>query len=201
MLEKQVEELLLRANNHDAEAMEELLHAFKPKVIAISREYFLLGAEFDDLLQEGMIGLYKAINVYKPDKNNSFGAFASLCIHRQLQNAVKNANRKKNNPLNTYVPIKDYEGSSITDDESKLKLVIVDDASDIEQNIINNEVKTILVSKIKDVLTDIQFKVLKLFLNGESYTKIAEKTNLTNKQVDNMLQSIKRKLKSIKGDA
>ena len=89
MEEKEISNLIIKAKNHDEEAMEKLLQAFKPKVIAISREYFLIGAEFDDLLQEGMIGLYKAINVYDETKNHSFSAFASLCIHRQLQNAVK----------------------------------------------------------------------------------------------------------------
>ena len=100
-----LDELILKAKNHDQNAMDQLLQRFKSKVIAISREYFLIGADFDDLIQEGMIGLYRAINVYDPNKNHNFSAFASLCIHRQLQNAVKNANRKKNSPLNSYLPI------------------------------------------------------------------------------------------------
>ena len=118
--------LIKLAKNHDEQAMDELLGMFKPKVIAISREYFLVGAEFDDLIQEGMIGLYKAIGIYDETKNHNFSAFASLCIHRQLQNAVKNANRKKNNPLNTYLPIKYFDGSSSSDEDNVLKLVIVE---------------------------------------------------------------------------
>ena len=197
MTEDVVSKLIVKARNHDEEAMETLLQGFKPKVIAISREYFLIGAEFDDLIQEGMIGLYKAIGVYDENKNHSFGAFASLCIHRQLQNAVKNANRKKNSPLNSYLPIKYYDGSSSSDEENILKLVIVDDNSDIEQNYIDKELNTIMISKVRDMLTEDQFKVLKQFLNGDSYTSIAESNQISNKQVDNMLQAIKKKLRML----
>lgn len=197
MTEEIISKLIVNAKNHDEEAMEELLQCFKPKVIAISREYFLVGAEFDDLIQEGMIGLYKAINVYDEAKNHNFSAFASLCIHRQLQNAVKNANRKKNSPLNSYLPIKYYDGSSSSDEDSVLRLVIVDDNSNIEQNYINKEVNTIVISKVRDMLTDEQFKILKQFLNGDSYGAIAELNNMTTKQVDNMLQAIKKKLRTL----
>lgn len=199
-MEEKIIKLVNLAKNHNEEAMDELLAIFKPKVIAISREYFLVGAEFDDLIQEGMIGLYKAIGVYDETKNHSFSAFASLCIHRQLQNAVKNANRKKNNPLNSYLPIKYYDGSSNSDEDNVLKLVIVDDNSDIEQNFIDKELKSIVVSKVKDILTEEQFKMLKMFLNGESYNNIAQKLNTTAKKVDNVLQAIKKKLRTIEGD-
>ena len=200
MEEKQITELIKLAKTGDNEAMEELLRVFKPKVIAISREYFLVGADFDDLIQEGMIGLYKAINIYDDTKNHNFSAFASLCIHRQLQNAVKNANRKKNSPLNSYVPIKYYDGSNTTDDDNLMRLVIVDDTSNIEQNFIDNELNTIMMSKVKELLNEQQFKVLKMFINGESYTTISKTMNMTNKNVDNMLQAIKKKLRTIKGD-
>ena len=99
MKDLELTNLIAEAKNHNEDAMEQLMREFKPKVIAISREYFLIGADFDDLIQEGMIGLYKAIRVYDETKNHNFSAFASLCIHRQIQNAVKNANRKKNNPF------------------------------------------------------------------------------------------------------
>ena len=201
MTEAVIENLITKAKSHDSEAMEELLQQFKPKVIAISREYFLIGAEFDDLIQEGMIGLYKAIGVYDASKNHSFSAFASLCIHRQLQNAVKNANRKKNNPLNSYLPIKYYDGSSSSEEDSILRLVIADDNSNIEQNYIDKEINTIVISKVKDMLTEEQFKVLNHFLNGDSYGLIAEKNNMTSKQVDNMLQAIKKKLRTLADDA
>ena len=197
MTEEIISNLIINAKNHNEEAMDELLQIFKPKVIAISREYFLVGAEFDDLIQEGMIGLYKAISVYDESKNNSFSAFASLCIHRQLQNAVKNANRKKNSPLNSYVPIKYFDGSSSSDEDNVLKLVIVDDNSDIEQNYIDKELNTVMMSKAKEMLSDEQFKILRQFLNGDSYGSIAENNNISTKQVDNMLQAIKKKLRTL----
>lgn len=200
MNENQISNLIIKAKNNDEEAMEKLFSVFKPKVIAIAREYFLVGADFDDLLQEGMIGLYKAIGVYDESKNHSFSAFASLCIHRQLQNAVKNANRKKNSPLNSYVPIKYYDGSSSSDEDNVLKLVIADENSDIEQNYIDREMNTIVISKVKDLLSEQQFDILKQFLNGDSYVSIGEKMNLSTKQVDNMLQSIKKKLKTIQDE-
>jgi len=198
--EVKINKLIKLSKNHDSSATEELLTIFKSKVTAICREYFLIGAEFDDLIQEGMIGLYKAINVYDETKNNNFSAFASLCIHRQLQNAVKNANRKKNNPLNSYLPIKYYDGTNDSDEDRFTNLVIVDDTSNIEQNYIDKELNAILVSKVKNLLTDQQFKVLKMFLNGESYVTIAKTFNLSSKQVDNMLQAIKKKLKTIQGE-
>lgn len=195
--EKEIANLIIKAKNHDEEAVEQLFGIFKPKVIAIAREYFLIGAEFDDLLQEGMIGLYKAIGVYDENKNHSFSAFASLCIHRQLQNAVKNANRKKNSPLNSYVPIKYYDGSSSSEEDNVLKLVIADENSDIEKNYIDNEINTIVISKVKDLLTEEQFIILRMFLNGDSYSSIGETLKLSTKQVDNALQTIKKKLKTI----
>ena len=92
MEEIEIVELINETKQHNDQAMEKLLQFFKPKVTAISREYFLVGGDFDDIIQEGMIGLYKAISIYDGNKNHNFKAFASLCIHRQIQNAVKNAN-------------------------------------------------------------------------------------------------------------
>ena len=196
----EIESLIERAQNHDDIAMEELFREFKPKVIAISREYFLIGADFDDLIQEGMIGLYKAVNVYDKTKNHNFGAFASLCIHRQLQNAVKQYNRKKNSPLNAYLPIEYFGGVEQSGDKKNVKLIIVDDTSDFEQNFIDKEMNAIMISRVKDLLDETQFKLLKMFLNGATYSEMATRLNLTTKQVDNMLQAIKKKLKSIKGE-
>ena len=200
MEETELIQEIKRAQAHDDEAVENLLRIFKPKVIAISREYFLIGADFDDLLQEGMIGLYKAINIYDPDKNHNFSACASLCIHRQLQNAVKNANRKKNAPLNSYVPIKYFDGSNTSDDDKVNKLVIVDDDSDIEKNYIDKEMNAIVISKVRNLLSELQFKVLKMFINGESYETMANSLGISKKKVDNLIQAIKKKLRSIKGE-
>ena len=200
MQEIEIVDLIKRTKQHDDEAMEKLLQFFKSKVTSISREYFLLGGDFDDIIQEGMIGLYKAIQSYDETKNANFGAFASLCIHRQIQNAVKNANRKKNSPLNQYLPIKYFDGSGSSDEDSVLKLVIADENSNVEQNYIDKEISTIVLSKVKDCLSEEQFQILKLFINGESYSEIAKKLNISSKQVDNSLQAIKKKLKTIKGE-
>lgn len=199
-MEEEILKLIEKSQSNDQEATENLFRIFKPKVTAISREYFLVGAEVDDLVQEGMIGLYKAICVYDKTKNHNFGAFASLCIHRQMQNAVKLANRKKNQPLNTYMPIKFYDGTSDKDDDKYLNLVIVDDSSDIEKNFIEKEWNAIVISKVKNLLSDKQFLVLKMFINGESYLNISKKLDITTKQVDNMIQTIKKKLKTVKGE-
>ncbi len=198
-MQDEVSSLIEKAQQHDEQAMEDLLHLFKPKVIAISREYFLIGADVDDLIQEGMIGLYKAINIYDKTKNKNFSAFASLCIHRQLQTAVKNANRIKNAPLNSYLPI-NYYGGIGQDDEKYGRFVIVDDNSDFEKEYIDKELNAIVISKVKNLLTEQQFEMLKMFLNGVNYVTMAEHFDISTKQVDNTLQAIKRKLHSIKGE-
>ena len=201
MEEKEVVNLIIKAKNNDDNAVAELLTVYKSKVNAISNEYFLQGADRDDLIQEGMIGLYKAIKIYEPEKNHNFSAFASMCIQRAMLNAVKNANRMKNSPLNSYVPIKYFDGSSSSDEENVLKLVIVDDESNIEQNILNKETNAILLSKVKEMLTHEEYQVfVKRCLNNESYSDISKSVNLPVKKIDNMLQSIKKKLKAIKGD-
>lgn len=200
MDEIKINNLIKKAKNNNEQAIDQLFSLFKSKVNAISREYFLIGADNDDLIQEGMIGLYKAISIYDPEKNHSFSAFASLCIHRQLQNAVKNANRKKNSPLNAYVPIKYFDGSNTSDEENIMRLVIVDDTSDIEQNILQEESNAILLSKVQNVLSDMQFAVLKRFISGESYSQMAKELDITTKNVDNILQAVKKKLKTLKGE-
>ncbi len=178
--------------------MENIVNLFRAKVTAISREYFLVGAGLDDIIQEGMIGLFKAVYSYNAEKNHSFSSYASLCIERQIQTAIKNANRKKNGPLNSYVPISQFDDRD--DDDEKLKLVLVDDESDFEQKYINRELNVVVMSKIKTLLSNEQFKLLKMFLNGKSYAEMAQTLNISTKQVDNNLQAIKRILKSLKGE-
>ena len=193
-----INELILKAQQGDENAMEQIVQLFRPKVSAISREYFLVGAGLDDIIQEGMIGLFKAVYVYNPQKNHNFGSFATLCIERQIQTAIKNANRKKNSPLNSYVSISQFDDRD--DDEENIKLVLADDDSDIEQNYINKELNVVVMSKVKSLLTDEQFKLLKMFLNGKSYVEMAEAMNVSTKQIDNNLQAIKKILKSLKGE-
>ena len=183
----------------DFESMEHILTVFKPKVTAICREYFLLGADFDDLSQEGMIGLYKAVVAYNVDKNNNFASFATMCIHHQVQNAVKIANSKKNHPLNDYVSISVDGKFSAEDDGPRIMLEATDKGA--EQLTIDKERTKNLHQKLKRVLTIQQYDILLMYLNGYSYSEIAIKYDISTKKVDNNIQAITRKLKDwLKGD-
>ncbi len=195
----QINEVILKAKAGDFESMEYILKVFKPKVTAICREYFLLGADFDDLSQEGMIGLYKAVVGYNADKNENFARFATMCIHHQVQNAVKRASSKKNHPLNDYVSISVEGRFSADDDGPKIMLEASDKGA--EQLTIDKEHAKNLHQKLKQVLTTEQYGILLMYLNGYTYVQMAHKYNVTTKKVDNDIQSIKRKLRALlKGD-
>lgn len=189
----QINELVIKAKNGDFESMEHILQYFKPKVTAICREYFLLGADYDDLNQEGMIGLYKAIVGFDVDKNDNFNHFATMCIHHQIQNAVKIANSKKNQPLNDYVSISVEGGFNQDEDGPKIILQATDKCA--EQQSLDKERERILHEKLKQVLTFEQYGILLMYLNGYSYAEMSLKFNITSKKVDNNIQAIKRKLR------
>ncbi len=191
----QINDIVASAKNGDLSSMESILQYFKPKVTAICREYFLIGADFDDILQEGMIGLYKAITCFNGDKNDNFASFATMCIHHQIQNAVKVANSKKNQPLNDYVSINVEGGISATEDSPKIILQANDVSA--EQASLNRESVNSLYNKVKSALTGFQYEILLMYLNGYSYSEIAKTYNITNKNVDNNIQSIKRKLRIV----
>lgn len=187
--------MVASAKNGDLSSMENILQYFKPKVTAICREYFLIGADFDDILQEGMIGLYKAITSFNGERNDNFASFATMCIHHQIQNAVKVANSKKNQPLNDYVSINVEGGISATEDSPKIILQATDVSA--EQLSLNRESVNSLYNKVKSALTDFQYRVLLMYLNGYSYSEIAKVLDATNKSIDNNIQSIKRKLRVV----
>ena len=192
----QINEVVARAKNGDVESMENILTYFKPKVTAICREYFLCGADFDDLLQEGMIGVYKAVGGYNSDKNDNFSRFVTMCIHHQVQNAVRIANSKKNQPLNDYISINIEGRVSETDDDSP-KLILQANDKGAEQLSLDKERITQLYQKIRKELTEEQYGVLLMYLNGYSYTEMANKHQTTNKKIDNNIQAIKRKLRAL----
>lgn len=192
-------ELIEKAKLGDIESMECILQYFKPKVNAICREYFLIGADFDDILQEGMIGLYKAVRNYDKEKNDNFARFASMCIHRQIQSAVKIANAKKNMPLNDYFSINE-EGVIEGNGERPAQIILVSKDRIIEQNLTQKEKNSDIINQIKNLLNPEQFKILILYLNGYGYSEIAEFSNLTVKKIDNTIQIIKKKLKKLKLD-
>jgi len=189
----QINDIINKAKQGNFESMEYILKTFKPKVTAICREYFLLGAEFDDLSQEGMIGLYKAVMAYNSEKNDNFSNFATMCIHHQIQNAVKVASSKKNQPLNEYLSIS-AEGS-FSENNNSPKIMLQGSEKCIEQISLDKEHEMDLYEELKELLTDEQYSILLMYLNGYTYNQIAQEHNITSKKVDNNIQSIKKKLK------
>ncbi len=177
----------------DSEALEYLIHKYRNFVRAKARSYFLIGAEREDIVQEGMIGLYKAIRDFKGDKLASFKAFAELCITRQIITAIKTATRQKHIPLNSYVsldkPIYDEDS-----DRTLLDVICGSRVCDPEEMIINQEEFYGLEDKMTEILSDLERKVLTLYLDGRSYQEIAVDLDRHVKSIDNALQRVKRKL-------
>ncbi|WP_255351335.1 RNA polymerase sporulation sigma factor SigH [Caloranaerobacter sp. TR13] len=187
------EEIVESARNGDTEALEFLIKKYKNFVRAKARSYFLIGADKEDIIQEGMIGLYKAIRDYKQDKLTSFKAFAELCITRQIITAIKTATRQKHIPLNSYIslnkPIYDEESDrTLLDILSGVKIM------DPEELIISREELKSIESKIGEILSDLEWEVLIYYLQGKSYQEIAVELNRHVKSIDNALQRVKRKL-------
>ncbi len=181
------------AKNGDSLALEYLMKKYKNFVRVKSRSYFLIGADSEDIVQEGMIGLYKSIRDFKGDKLSSFRAFAELCITRQIITAIKTATRQKHIPLNSYVslnkPIYDEES-----DRTLLDIIVGAKATDPEDLIISREELKNIEGKIGDVLSSLEQEVLTLYVEGRPYQEIAEELNRHVKSIDNALQRVKRKL-------
>jgi RNA polymerase sporulation-specific sigma factor len=177
----------------DVDALEYLINKYRNFVRAKARSYFLIGADREDIIQEGMIGLYKAIRDFKEDKLSSFKAFAELCITRQIITAIKTATRQKHIPLNSYVsldkPIYDEES-----DRTLMDVISGAKATDPEELIINQEEFDDIEVKMAELLSDLERKVLALYLDGQSYQEISEELNRHVKSIDNALQRVKRKL-------
>ena len=187
------EELVEAVRENDSGALEYLINKYRNFVRAKARSYFLIGADREDIVQEGMIGLYKAIRDFKGDKLSSFKAFAELCITRQIITAIKTATRQKHIPLNSYVsldkPIYDEES-----DRTLLDVICGTAVSDPEELIINQEEFVGLEDKMSEILSDLERKVLMLYLDGRSYQEIAVDLSRHVKSIDNALQRVKRKL-------
>ena len=187
------EELALAAQKGDIGAVELLLEKYKGLVKARARAYFLAGADKEDIVQEGMIGLYKAVRDFNADKLSGFSAFADLCTTRQIVTAIKTATRQKHIPLNTYVSLNRH----VYDEDSERTLydvVSVREISDPEQIVINRESYVQMRGKIGDSLSDYEWKVLSAYLQGKSYQQIGVTLHKSIKSIDNALQRIKRKL-------
>ncbi|WP_432667331.1 RNA polymerase sporulation sigma factor SigH [Wukongibacter baidiensis] len=187
------EEIVESAREGDPAAQEYLIKKYKNFVRAKARSYFLIGADREDIIQEGMIGLFKAIRDFRCDKISSFRAFAELCITRQIITAIKTATRQKHIPLNSYVslnkPIYDEES-----DRTLLDVLTGKKISDPEELLISREEVTNIEAKIGEILSDLEWQVLMYYLQGKSYQEIAEDLDRHVKSIDNALQRVKRKL-------
>lgn len=187
------EEVVQLCRQGDSLAEEYLLNKYKNFVRSRARSYFLIGADHEDIVQEGMIGLYKAIRDFKPEKLSSFRAFAELCITRQIITAIKTATRQKHIPLNSYIslnrPIYDEES-----DRTLLDIIIEGSTGNPEEMIINQENVGTIHQKMNEVLSGLEQEVLSAYLDGKSYQEIAELLNRPVKSIDNALQRVKRKL-------
>lgn len=187
------EEIAVMASNGDSEATDFLLCKYMDFVRSKTRGYFLIGADTEDIIQEGMIGLFKAVRDFNLEINTSFAAFANLCIKRQIITAIKSATRKKHFPLNSYVSLnnKVYE----EDDDTTLVEVLIDKVGlSPEDILINRESYLNTENKIVSVLSNYETQVLLLYLEGKTYAVIAQELNKTEKSIDNALQRIKKKI-------
>jgi len=180
---------------HDGhvQALDFLINKYRSFVRAKARTYFLIGADREDIIQEGMIGLYKAIRDYQADKLSSFKAFAELCVTRQIITAIKTATRQKHIPLNSYVsldkPIYDEES-----DRTLLDVIVEHDTSDPEKVLLDREKHGDMEYKMQELLSELEREVLRLYLDGRTYQEISELLNRHVKSIDNALQRVKRKL-------
>ena len=193
MMESEDERLVEQVQQGDGQALNQLILKYKGFVRGKARTYFLIGADREDIIQEGMIGLYKAIRDYRPDKLSSFKMFAELCVTRQIITAIKTATRQKHIPLNSYVsldkPIYDEES-----DRTLIDIIAEDELGDPEKLLINREKNGDMEIKMREVLSELEQEVLNLYLDGCSYQEISLKLNRHVKSIDNALQRVKRKL-------
>ncbi len=187
------EEVVAFAREGDELAQEYLIGKYRNFVRAKARSYFLIGADREDIIQEGMIGLYKAIRDFRSDKLASFRAFAELCITRQIITAIKTATRQKHIPLNSYVslnkPIYDEES-----DRTLMDIISGTKVTDPEELVISREEFMDIESRMCEFLSELEWKVLMFYLEGKSYQEIAEELCRHVKSIDNALQRVKRKL-------
>jgi RNA polymerase sporulation-specific sigma factor len=191
--DEQIAEL---ARENNAQAQEYLLNKYKNFVRAKARSYFLIGADREDIVQEGMIGLYKSIRDFKSSKLTSFRAFAELCITRQIITAIKTATRQKHRPLNSYVSL----NKPVYDEESDRTLIDVlssGKVSNPEDIFIGKEDFSTIETKMTKMLSPLEMKVLQKYIEGKSYQEISAELDRSVKSVDNALQRVKNKLEKL----
>lgn len=197
--EKVEEEIVIEAQNGDIRAQEYVISKYESFVKAKSKSYFLIGADKEDIYQEGMIGLYKAIRDFNYEKSSTFKGFAELCVTRQIITAIKTATRQKHIPLNTYISL----NKPVSEDDSErtlLDILSTIKISDPEALIIGKEEKARIENAITKVLSDLEMEVLQSYLDGKSYQEIACDLDRQAKSIDNALQRVKRKLEKCLSD-
>lgn len=188
------EEVIVRIKDDSNDvALDYLINKYRNFVRAKARSYFLIGADREDIIQEGMIGLYKAIRDFRNDKLSSFRAFAELCVTRQIITAIKTATRQKHIPLNSYISLNKpiYDEDS---DRTLLDVLIGAKVTDPEELVISREEFIDIEARMEDILSDLEWRVLMYYLDGKSYQEIAIDLNRHVKSIDNALQRVKRKL-------
>ena len=187
---------MIKDGNH--EGMDYLLNKYKEMVRKKARSFYLIGGEKDDLIQEGMIGLMKAVRSFNADMDNSFYAFADLCIDRQIYSAVKASQRSKHMPLNSYISI--YQPAQEEENAPVLIDVLPQSTQSPEDVLINREYHDQLWEKLINVLSPMEKKVLDLFMEGLGYSSIAQCLGKDEKSVDNALQRIRNKASKLQQD-
>ena len=187
------EEIVQLGRKGDKDATDYLIHKYKNLVRAKARAYFLIGADREDVVQEGMIGLYKAIRDYQPNKSMAFKTFADLCVTRQMITAVKNATRQKHIPLNSYISLnrKSFDENS---DRTYIELASDENITDPESLLIKKEEFNGIEHKMGEILSSFEWEVLSLYLNGITYVEIARQVKKPIKSIDNALQRVKKKV-------
>jgi RNA polymerase sporulation-specific sigma factor len=189
------EELISMMRGQDADGiMEHLMEKYKPLVRKKTNAMYLIGGETEDLIQEGMIGLFKAVRDFREDKDSSFCHFAKLCIDRQLYSALSASNRKKHQPLNTYVSLSAEEAENGV----PLENFLAGGEDNPEDVVIRQELWSEFQKKLWDNLSNMEQRVLRLYLDGNSYIQIAERMDKTPKSVDNALSRIRQKIENLK---
>lgn len=187
------EELIEKLRQGEDDITDYILEKYKPLVRKKTNAMYLIGGETEDLIQEGMIGLFKAIRDYKPDKDASFYHFAELCINRQLYSALEASNRKKHQPLNSYISLSEQEHPDAVAAE-----LLVDKESGPEQTVIEQEVWEEYKKRLAQKLSRMENQVLQYYLEGNHYIQIAEMMGKSPKSIDNALQRIRQKIRLLK---
>ena len=188
------EGLVELAQSGDDVAIDVLLTRYRHYARAKARTYFLAGADKEDIVQEGMIGLYKAIRDFEPEHNTAFRAFAELCITRQIITAIKTATRQKHQPLNSYVSLNRPVAGGDDDDRSFADSIETSEVADPAALVISAEEVRTIKAQMGEVLSPFEVEVLEHYIDGRSYQQIADMLGRHVKSIDNALQRIKRKL-------